>query len=529
MLSAKLVLKRAWAQLVAETLAYKPYAPDKRDGTPPKRTRQYLFPTLFLGTGLSQQVVSPDGNLDDLQARLVVDTVARIKTTLSMSVGWHQEMVAYYHGLRQTSEGLFIGGDPEAKLLRIAFDTAKLHGDLPAGPQRERIVRARVEGQRHRAELTAGEVGGVLTRNRAEYQLRLDTLWLSETINAPATLDRGVKRQLDELTGEFSSAGQDVPNLRDEQRADLLWQLLVENPAVDSYRAPYRLQLTDNQPIEKPELQREPKSGLPDDQRRALDRSIRRRITRLITGERGLLATAEEAVDAVLAASPLSLGLAQPASRVALILGTHLAFSLTVERQLSDNPAAEAMHRSWMRSGRMNSIKSQSEMHYDKARNFAEGGAAGYYIARLWGRLLRAEIVDAPPQSALAAWSELLRATMSTREHVVSIIPKVSSISDGDADKDTAPPRCPTDVDLVMSIIEFGSESRADVGRFARRLLAYAPPFEDDEAFVDDHRNWNDWSRCFASSRADDEKIPLDDLPSFGEAIMIVQRFAAEN
>jgi hypothetical protein len=528
MQSAKLVLKRAWAQLDAETLAYKPFTPDEADGIPPKRTRQYLFPALFAERAVSGAMVNLDREVDDELADLAMRTVAAHRGILAECVGWHQEMVVHYNALRRTSEGLFLGESSEAKLLKPALGAANLRRDNLSTEERARIVRARVDGMRGNRNLLAATLADEIRRERAGYQLRLDTSWAAATINDPAQLSRPVREGFAELTHEFSAEKVDTAIVLNESAADQLWESLVASDEVDTYAAPRSLQLTGQDVVDQPALDRETDSGVRDNDRRPLDRSIAGRITRMLGNEDGLTATANAALGSVIEASASQYGLARRESRVVLLLGQYLCYSLSEKPQDAGNPGARAVTASWMRGGLVKKKTGQDNPRYDAARSFADGGAEEYYLARLWGRLLRAEILDRVATTPLTAWTEILGATKSTREHIRTVTTHVSQLPPPPGYDDGPPTYLepPTEIELIVSIIDLAATDPSDAHRLMARMNAYSAPF-DTEGYFEDRGRWNSACKLYAGSVNSDTGWALDTLPSFPEAIMRIQRFAA--
>lgn len=524
MQSAELVLKRAWAQLDPETLAYKSFTPGK-DGLPPKRTKQYLFPDLFLDSAVSGAMVMTNRDIDDEIASRAEKTIVANHAVLAACVRWHQDMVSFYNGLRQQSTGLFLGDDSGAKLLKPAFSVARLRrGDL-SDEERARIVRARVEGMRNSPKLRAPALSREIARDRAGYQRRLDAAWAAESINRPVTLSRTVQRQFDELTHEFSAEKVDRPIVLDERIANHLWGVLIASHEIDAYNSPKSLRLSAVETVAQPSLDRIEDRGVPDHDRRPLDRTIRGRITRMLGNDEGLSVVAEVALGAVIEASAGPYGLARRESRVAMLLGQYLSYSLSDDPQDKNNPGANAIHASWMRSGIVRRMSRNDDGRSSAARNYADGGSDEYYLRRLWGRLLRSEILGRVAITSLAAWDEILGATTSTRNHIVTLTGRGSAttgapVSSGGADIFI---EGPTEIELIVDIIDMGD---AHPDRFMARMNAYQPPLTT-EGYFEDRSDWNNWSQLYSVSEQNYAGFMLDDLPSFPEAIGRIQRFIA--
>ena len=529
MQSAKLVLKRAWAQLDPATLAYKPYTPGTQDDVPPKRTRQYLFPDLFLERAVSGALVLLNRDMDDDLVEVAMRAVASNRAILAASVGWHKEMVAYYNGLRETSEGLFLGESSEAKLLKPAYSAASIRRATLSAEERARIVRARVEGMRGNPSLNSSALADEIRRERSRYHCLLDKSWAAGSINGPAKFSRSVQNHFDELTHEFSTEKVDTPVVLNQPNAERVWGVLVASGEIDTYAAPQTLQLTNDEPVEQPALDREVGVGVPDNDRRPLDRTIAGRITRMLGNEEGLPATAKAALQAVIEASAAPYGLARRESRVVLLLGQYLCYSLSEQPQDVANPGSKAVSASWMRGGLVRNLnKKQDNPRYDAARSFAEGGAEEYYLLRLWGRLLRAEILDRVAGAPLAAWTEILGATKSTREHIRTVTAPVSQLPPLPGVDDVPPTFLapPTDIGLIVAIVDIGSKDSTDANRFMARMNAYRPPF-DTEGYFEDRKRWYASCKLYAESVNPETGWVLESLPSFPEAIMRVQKFAA--
>ncbi|MEO7122929.1 MAG: hypothetical protein ABI400_07385, partial [Lacisediminihabitans sp.] len=321
----------------------------------------------------------------------------------------------------------------------------------------------------------------------------------------------------------------DRPIVLDERTADRLWGGLVTSDEVDAYNSPKSLRLSAVETVAQPSLDRIEDRGMPDHDRRPLDRTITGRITRMLGNDEGLPVIAEVALGAVIEASAGAYGLARRESRVAMLLGQYLSYSLSDDPQDKNNPGANAIHASWMRSGIVRRMSRNEDAVSSAARNYADGGSDEYYLRRLWGRLLRSEILDRVATTSLGAWDEILGATTSTRNHIVTLTAPATAMTraHGQPDgsdrfiEDPIDIDGPTELQLIVDIIDMGD---ADPDRFMARMNSYQPPFTS-EGYFEDRSRWNDCSQLYSVSEQNYAGLVLDDLPSFPEAIMRVQRF----